>query len=294
MAVTAQTIYSVRYLEFKLPDVIATRIAALPSVPAPYKPFRGGGAAKKGVVSENWRKDAYMNIVRMVREKGDPFYEEVNSCLNKIADKTLFKLTDRIIEILGKNDEMFRLRVITLIFDFATRNDISSTLMSRCARRICDAIPESIEDINTQIDMFPEMYDMDKTVTIDSKEDDFSDARCEYVRLRNQRKEYASFMIKLVDAGLINISVADEWISKVLNDISEVAKMTKSAQTEENMSQLSEFLFQVSSNLKEKMNDLKILIRTSIETILKIPRAELPSMTMRTKFKLEDTLKKCV
>jgi hypothetical protein len=268
------------------------KLAALPVVPAPYKAFRGG--AKKGVVNDNWRKDAYMNIVRMVREKGDPNYEEVNSCLNKIADKTLFKLTDKIIEILAKNDEMFRLRVITLLFDFATKNDISSTLMSRCARRICDAIPETIEDINTQIDMFPEMYDMNKTVTIDSKEDDFSDARCEYVRLRNQRKEYASFMIKLVHVRLINIAVADEWISKVLNDISEVAKMPKSAQTEENMSQLSEFLFQVSTNLNEEMTDLKVLIRTSIETVLKIPRAELPSMTMRTKFKLEDTLKKCV
>jgi len=292
MSVTTQMIYSVRYLPHKLPDLILKKLAALPVVPAPYKAFRGG--AKKGVVNDNWRKDAYMNIVRMVREKGDPNYEEVNSCLNKIADKTLFKLTDKIIEILAKNDEMFRLRVITLLFDFATKNDISSTLMSRCARRICDAIPETIEDINTQIDMFPEMYDMNKTVTIDSKEDDFSDARCEYVRLRNQRKEYASFMIKLVHVRLINIAVADEWISKVLNDISEVAKMPKSAQTEENMSQLSEFLFQVSTNLNEEMTDLKVLIRTSIETVLKIPRAELPSMTMRTKFKLEDTLKKCV
>lgn len=292
MSVTAQMIYSVRYLDYNLPDVITARLAALPVVPAPYKAFRGGG--KKGVVSENWRKDAYMNIVRTVREKGDPFYEEVNGCLNKIADKTLFKLTDKIIEILGKNDEMFRLRVITLLFDFATRNDMSSTLMSQVAKRICDAIPETIEDINTQIDMFPEMYNMDKTVTIDSKEDDFSDARCEYVRLRNQRKEYASFMIKLVRVGLVNIRVAEEWVSKVLNDILEVAKTPKSAQTEENMSQLSEFLFQVSTNLNAGMNDLKVLIRTSIESILKIPRTELPSMTMRTKFKLEDTLKKCV
>jgi hypothetical protein len=266
----------------------------LPVVPAPYKAFRGGGGAKKGVVNDNWRKDAYMNIVRMVREKGDPYYEEVNSCLNKIAQSSLFKLTDKIIEILGKNDEMFRLRVITLLFDFATRNDISSTLMSQVAKRICDAIPASSEDINTQIDMFPEMYDMNKTVTIDSKEDDFSDARCEYVRLRNQRKEYASFMIKLVRTGLVDIAVAEEWVSKVLNDISEVARMPKSPQTEENMSQLSEFLFQVSTNLTAEMGELKVLIRTSIESILKIPRGELPSMTMRTKFKLEDTLKKCV
>jgi hypothetical protein len=70
--------------------------------------------------------------------------------------------------------------------------------------------------------------------------------------------------------------------------------MQKSPQTEENMSQLSEFLFQVSTNLNEDMGELKVLIRTSIESVLKIPRIELPSMTMRTKFKLEDTLKKCV
>jgi len=292
MSVTTQMIYSVRYLPHKLPALIASRLAILPTVPAPYKAFRGGG--KKVVVNDNWRKDAYANIVRMVREKGDPDYEEVNSCLNKIAKVTLFKLTDKIIEILQKNDEMFRLRVITLLFDFATKNDISSTLMSQVARRICDAIPATTEDIGTQIDMFPEMYNMDKTVTIDSKEDDFSDARCEYVRLRNQRKEYASFMIKLVQVRLVDFSVAEEWVSKVLNDISEVAKMPKSAQTEENMSQLSEFLFQVSTNLNAEMKELKVLIRTSIESILKIPRTEAPSRTMRKKFKLEDTMKKCV
>ena len=292
MSVTTQMIYSVRYLPHKLPEMIASRLAVLPTVPAPYKVFRGAG--KKVAVNDNWRKDAYANIVRTVREKGDPDYEEVNSCLNKIAKVTLFKLTDKIIEMLQKNDEMFRLRVITLLFDFATKNDISSSLMSQVAKRICEAIPATSEDIRTQIDMFPEMYNMEKTVTIDSKEHDFSDARCEYVRLRNQRKEYASFMIKLVHVGLVDISVADEWISKVLNDISEVAKMEKSPQTEENMSQLSEFLFQVSSNLNADMKDLKLVIYTAVEAILKIPRSELPSMTMRTKFKLEDILKKCV
>jgi hypothetical protein len=293
MSVTAQMIYSVRYLPHKLPESILSRLLSLPTVPAPYKAFRGGGG-KKPVVNDNWRKDAYINVVRMVREKGDPDYEEINACLNKVAQSSLFKLTDKIIEILKKNDEMFRLRAMTLIFDFATRNDISSTLMSQISKRICDAIPESSEDINTQIDMFPEVYNMNNTLVIDSKAGDFSDARCEYVRLRNQRKEYASFMMKLVLLGLVDVSVADEWIAKVLGDITEVAKQPKTPQTEENMSQLIEFLFQISTKLTPEMKFIKDKIAESLRTILAIPRAELPSLNTRTKFKIEDTLKNCV
>jgi hypothetical protein len=296
MSVTAQMIYSVRYLPHKLPESILSRLLSLPTVPAPYKAFRGGGGGggKKLVVNDNWRKDAYINVVRMVREKGDPDYEEINGCLNKVAQSSLFKLTDKIIEILKKNDEMFRLRAMTLIFDFATRNDISSTLMSQISKRICDAIPESSEDVNTQIDMFPEVYNMNNTLVIDSKAGDFSDARCEYVRLRNQRKEYASFMMKLVLLGLVDVSVADEWIAKVLGDITEVAKQPKTPQTEENMSQLIEFLFQISTKLTPEMKFIKDKIAESLRTILAIPRAELPSLNTRTKFKIEDTLKNCV
>jgi hypothetical protein len=295
-AVTTQMIYSVRYLPHKLPESILSRLLSLPTVPAPYKAFRGGGGGggKKVVVNDNWRRDAYINVVRMVREKGDPDYEEINSCLNKVAQSSLFKLTDKIIEILKKNDEMFRLRVMTLIFDFATRNDMSSTLMSQISKRICDAIPESSEDVKTQIDMFPEVYDMNKTVTIDSKEDDFSEARCEYVRLRNRRKEYASFMMKLVLLGLVDVSVADEWIAKVLGDIAEVAKQPKTPQTEENTVQLIEFLFQISTKLTPEMKLVKDKIAESLRTILATPRTELPSLNTRTKFKIEDTLKNCV
>jgi hypothetical protein len=292
MSVTAQMIYSVRYLPHKLPEIISSRLAILPTVPAPYKVFRGGG--KKVTVNDNWRKDAYISIVRTVREKGDPDYEQVNGCLNKISQSSLFKLTDKIIEILLKNDEMFRLRVITLIFDFATKNDISSTLMSQIAKRICDAIPSTSEDIKTQIELFPEVYDMNKTVAIDSSEGDFSDARCEYVRLRTKRKEYASFLMKLVHLGLVNVGIAEEWITKVIADLYEVAKQPKSAQTEENMIQLVEFLFQVTTNLRGEMKDLKNRIGSSLKELLAIPRIDLPSLNMRTKFKIEDTLKNCV
>lgn len=296
MAVTTQMIYSVRYQPHKLPFSILNRLLELPTVPAPYKVFRGGGGGggKKLVVNDNWRKDAYINVVRMVREKGDPHYEEVNGCLNKVAQSSLFKLTDKIIEILNKNDEMFRLRVITLIFDFATRNDISSTLMSQILKRISDAIPASLEDIKTQIEMFPEVYDMNKTVVIDSKEGDYSDARCEYVRLRNQRKEYASFMMKLVPQGLVDISVAEEWISKMLGELVDLVKHPKTDQSEENVVQIVEFLFQISIKLSSDMKTLKEQIAGSLKAILAIPRIELPSLNMRTKFKIEDTIKKCV
>ena len=293
MAVTTQMIYSVRYLPHRLPTSILNRLELLPTVPAPYKVFRGGGG-KKVVVNDNWRKDSYVNIVRMVREKGDPNYEEVNGCLNKVAQSSMFKLTDKIIEILNKNDEIFRLRVITLIFDFATRNDISSTLMSQILKRISDAIPASLEDVNVQIEMFPEVYNMNNTLVIDSKEGDFSDNRCEYVRLRNQRKEYASFMMKLVLQGLVDISVAEDWINKMLQELVDLVKHPKTDQSEENVVQIVEFLFQVSNKLTSSMATLKQQIADSLKAILAIPRTELPSLNMRTKFKIEDTIKKCV
>jgi hypothetical protein len=101
-------------------------------------------------------------------------------------------------------------------------------------------------------------------------------------------------MMKLVLQGLVDVSVAEDWINKMLGELVDLVKHPKTDQSEENVVQIVEFLFQVSSKLTPNMATLKDQIAKSLKAILAIPRSELPSLNMRTKFKIEDTLKKCV
>jgi hypothetical protein len=67
----------------------------------------------------------------------------------------------------------------------------------------------------------------------------------------------------------------------------------KTEQTEENATQYADFLYEIAKLLKPTAVELRGLLATKIDEILKRPRVELPSLNMRSRFKLEDTLK-CV
>jgi len=72
-----------------------------------------------------------------------------------------------------------------------------------------------------------------------------------------------------------------------------MAKQPKSEQSEENTTQYVDFLFETAKILPPTANDLRTLMKGFIQSVLEIPRAELPSLNMRSRFKMEDAVK-CV
>jgi len=80
---------------------------------------------------------------------------------------------------------------------------------------------------------------------------------------------------------------------KVILDWNDTLIQPKSERGGGNVTQFADFLYEIARILKPSALELRGLIDTSVLSILARPRPELPSLNMRSRFKLEDTVK-CV
>lgn len=297
MGLTVADIYSVRFgTKLPLPTSIVESISKLRITPVAYKPVRafvrGNGHRQRNTPSssnDNWREKILIEIVKRVREREDPEYSDIFSIFNKLTVSNLDKLSHDALELIQKRDEQFRLRVTTLLFDKAITQSAYSAVMAECAFRLNTVIPEISEDLQAQIAIFPKLYDMADTVTFpDSTDKDFDDKVIAWRKQKDKRRGYAKFMMELFAKELIPESLVRVAFEQVIKELNEIAKQKSSEHTVENTTQFIEFIFECSKTAK---GDFKEYLKTSVQDMLKIPKAELPSMNMRSKFKLEDALK---
>ena len=82
-------------------------------------------------------------------------------------------------------------------------------------------------------------------------------------------------------------------LKTIVDDLNVIARQSKDSQTEENTNQYVDFLFESSKKLRPDSISIKQFLKTSLEEFIKIPRSEIPSLSMRSKFRIEDILK-CV
>lgn len=293
--ITNAFIYSVRFGEkLVLPKLISESISKLRLVPATYnRPTKFIKALPKEV-EDNWRKKLLVDLVRRVRETDDPQYDEVFSILNIIAIPTLEKLSKQALEIIKKRDEQFRLRVTTLLFDKAIKESFYAGIMADFASNLKKEIPEISVDLETQSKMFTSLYDMTDTLLFPKVEDpDFKEKVIKWSLQKNIRRGYARFVTHLFTRDLVTSKILQESMQKVIEDLQNTIIELKTEQTEENATQYADFLYEIAKLLKPTAVELRGLLATKIDEILKRPRVELPSLNMRSRFKLEDTLK-CV
>jgi hypothetical protein len=294
MSLTVAQVYGVRFAEkLSLPKIVQDNIAKLRITPVVFKPFRPPPRAPYRP-KENWRENALVEAVRRVKERDDPEYDEVFSSLNKIAPRTLDKLSEKIVLNIKKRDDIFRLRVTTLLFDMAISQSGYSILMSDCAKKLATDIPEIQEDLVAQTEMFPKLYNMTETLTYPSSEEPgYADKVVEWMKLKDKRRGYAKFMTQLFVRQLVSEQTVGECMSHVSADLVAMAKQPKTEQSEENTTQYVDFLFETAKILPASAKSLRALMNLFIQTVLDIPRIELPSLNMRSRFKLEDAIK-CV
>ena len=296
MSLTVAQVYGVRFAEkLSLPKIVQDNIARLRITPVAFKPYRPPVRAPyRPKPVENWRENALVEAVRRVKERDDPEYDEVFSSLNKIAPRTLDKLSEKIVLNIKKRDEIFRLRITTLLFDMAISQSGYAVLMSDCAKKLATEVPEIKEDLVTQTEMFPKLYNMTETLTYPSSEEaGYADKVIEWMKLKDKRRGYAKFMTQLFVRELVSEQTVGECMTHVSSDLTGMAKQPKTEQSEENTTQYVDFLFETSKILPSTAKDLRTVMKTFIQTVLEIPRSELPSLNMRSRFKLEDAMK-CV
>lgn len=299
MALSIADVYSVRFCaKLSLPKIVQDNIGKLRITPAPYKPvklfthkgtYRHNPRFSSGADVENWRKNALIDIVRRVREREDPEYSEIFSIFNKIAPGNVEKLSSDAVGYMQKRDETFRLRVTALLFDKAITQPSFSAVMAECARLLNIAIPEIGDDLQTQVSMFPKLYNMEETVTFpDSNEEGFDDKVIAWMKQKEKRRGYAKFMMELHGKELIKEDVVKQALDQVIVELNDTIRQPSKEKTVENASHFVDFLFELSKTIRGSLKDS---LRESVQTVLAIPRSEVPSLNMRCRFKLEDAFK---
>jgi len=295
--ISSALIYSVRFgVKPALSEGILANITKLRTVPATYRPVRPTRPkyTKKREDTSNWRSHAIIDCIRRVRETTDPQYDEMFGIFNKVAAANLNVLSDQAIGILKSRDEQFRLRVTTLLFDKAIKGSAFAGIMADLAGRLNSTIPDVSEDLETHVQMFGTLYDMNETLTFPKvDEPEFEDKVVAWSKQKDVRRGYARFLTHLYTRELVSGQALQESMQKVIQDLNDTMIQSKSEQTEENVTQFADFIFEIAKLLKPTAVELRGLILSSVDTILKRPRPELPSLNMRSRFKLEDAMK-CV
>lgn len=299
MEMSSALIYALRFCpKLSMPASIQDNIARLRIIPAAYKPVRHIKQRflpkRKPEDAINWRENVLTDYVRKVRETDDPQYDEIFGIFNKLAPANLSILSEQALKILNTQNKEFRLRVTTLLFDKAIRGSYFAGVMADLACKLNETIPEVSEDLEMHVKMFTTLYDMKETLVYPSLEDpNFNDKIIAWSKQKDIRRGYARFLTHLYTRQLVTGQVLQSSMAHVISDLSDTIIQPKTDQTEENVTQYADFLFEISKLLPVTAVELRGLLFTNLKEILARPRGDAPSLNMRSRFKLEDTVK-CV
>lgn len=234
-------------------------------------------------VETNWREAALVDAVRKVREKDDADYDEVSSAMNKLSKANYTKLMTDVLERLKKRDEAFRLRVTTLLFDRGVRQTFFAPMMSDAYKDIAAAHPEALQDLATQTAMFDKLYDMENVTIVPSSTDPgYDDAIIAWTKQKETKRGFAVYVSELYTRGLVPEETMMGFLRTVFDELTTSIRAPKTQANEEHVDALVRFLFAVAP---------KIAIRRAVTEVLARPRGECQSLSMKSRFKLEDAAK---
>jgi hypothetical protein len=299
MSLTISQVYSVRFgAKLPLPRGVQENIARLRITPVTYKPFRPAAKQvfrpRQEPTIENWRIKSLTAYVSKINDKADKEYSEIMAILNKLSLQKIDLLTKEALAIMATRDAEFRLRVSALLFDKAITESMFASLMADFALRLVVTIPDVREDLTTQLAMFPKLYNTNDTLTYPvSSEPGYDDKVILWMKQKDKRRGYAKFVTQLFVRELVSEEFMSKTIESVISDLHESAAQVKTEQTEENTTQYVDFLFESAKVLPRTAKALNARIKEDILAILAAPKPSLPSLCMRSRFRIEDTLK-CV
>jgi hypothetical protein len=269
-----------------IPEALSSLISKLKISfkPAFRRPFVNKHREREPVESTNWRESALADVVRKVREKDDPDYDEINAIINKLSKQTYEKLMAEILLRLEKRDGMFRLRVTTLLFDRGIRQNFYAPMMADVYRDIAAVIPDALLDLQIQCAMFDTLYDNKNVTHVPSSEDPgFNDAMIAWTKQKETKRGFAVYLAELYSRNLVPEATMAAIVKTVIEDLHETIITPKTPMKEEHVDALVRFLFAVVPKLPA--------LKDSVKEILAIPKVQTPCLNMKSRFKLEDSLK---
>jgi hypothetical protein len=232
----------------------------------------------------NWRELALLSVHRKVREKDDLDYDEVNAFLNKLTKQTYDKMMVSIMERLDKRDSMFRLRVTTLLFDRGVTQTFYASLMADAYKDIAGAYPDARQDLMVQVMMFDKLYDSANVTIVPSQTDpSYNEAIIAWYKQKERKRTFAVYVAELFSRGLIPQELMSGFVKTIADDLKESVRQPKTPTAEEHVDALVRFVFAVAAKVPE--------VKDPVKQVLAIPKSETPCLNMKSRFKLDDSLK---
>jgi len=276
-------IYAARALP--RPSLAEDVLATISNLKISFKPAfrRAFRQTRRSDDDENWRNTALLAAVRKVKEKDDPDYSEIVSNINKLTKSNYTKLMTDFLERIAKRDAMFRLRVTTLLFDCGVKSAFYAPIMADAYKDIAAAHPDALQDLTTQTALFTKLYDIENVVTVPSSADaGYDEAILAWTKQKELKRGFATYVAELYSRGLVPEETMMGFLTTVIDELRESSKGAKTPANEEHVDALVRFLFAVAP---------KVTLKALIQPILGLPRPETPSLSMKSRFKLEDAMK---
>jgi hypothetical protein len=234
--------------------------------------------------NENWRQSVLSDVVRKVREKDDPDYDEITSMINKLSKSNFIKLMSDILGRLEKRDGMFRLRVTTLLFDRGLRQNFFAPIMADAYAEIAKAYPDALQDLLTLVNMFDTLYDASKVILVPPSTDPgYDEAIIAWTKQKEMKRGFAVYVSELYARKLIPEDIIQRMVQTITKDLVESVSQPKTSSNEEHVDALVRFIFAGASKIPT--------LKNSASEVLALPRESAPSLSMKSRFKLEDSLK---
>lgn len=278
------TIYAARALP--RPSLGDDILALISKLKISFKPaFRRAPHHRRNpaATETNWREAALVDAVRKVREKDDPDYDVISAAINKLSKSNYTKLMTDVLERLKKRDEAFRLRVTTLLFDRGVRQTFFATLMADAYKDIAGAHPDALQDLAIQTSMFDKLYDTENVTIVPATSDPgYEEAIVAWTKQKEIKRGFAVYVSELYSRGLVPEETMSGFLKTVLDELTASIRSPKTNANEEHVDALARFLAAVAP---------KMAFKGPLGAILLLPRAECPSLSMKSRFKLEDAAK---
>jgi hypothetical protein len=233
--------------------------------------------------NDNWRENNLADMVRKVKEKDDPDYSEIVSKINKLGKANYGVLMADFLERLKKRDDLFRFRVTTLLFDNGIKMNFFAPIMADAYAEIVKAYPDALQDLASQTSMFNKLYDTENITLIPSSSDPGYDAAIiAWTKQKETKRGFAVYVAELYTRGLVPEETMAGFVTQVMDDLRDSIRSPKTPANEEHVDALVRFIFAVTT---------KVPMKTALLGVLKTPKAETPSLNMKSRFRLEDAAK---
>ena len=241
-----------------------------------------------------WRRAMMLELKLTEFKKDDPDYEAVVSIINKVAMSTIGAQTTLIREILEKRDEMFRLRVVSLLFEQGVSMPFFSKMMANIFELLFATIPAIKDDLqeSCSIDIFEKMFNLSETITFPAAgTPNFDNLVIAWNKKKELRRGFGMFATELHLRGLIDEAVIASAINTSISDLEEMMRSDTDKHIAESVDQLVTFLFDSAKVLVGrfgKAHSIFALIAGHAKKIYAVPKDHTPCLGMRSRFRLDD------